>query len=334
MASIYNQTKLVFCSLIRGNFEFKKDKEEFDVIDGIPQDNTEQKQEEIKIENKNTTTTKTIEKQIPGIPAEVFAIKKGRLKSIKKFWNHLSATGKSKNTIKEYRYDSNWWFKKAQDINKKVYLLNVVDMENILIGMHPCTVRRKIAFLRTLAKWYLREGKANLWVEVCKFISPKIPEKLPGDHGATEFKKIRDLAKEQVKEIKREGIWLGLMLMCGLRISEIKTAQIKDDKYILVLGKGNKERLIPAPYWLIEAMKKMPEEETRGWKKSRGTIYATVKRRGYKPHSLRHTYASELVRRGKNIEDIRVLLGHADISTTTIYAKVNIPSDTAQLLDS
>jgi len=119
MDTIYNQTKLVFCSLIRGNFEFKKDNKEIDVIDGIPQDNTPQKQNEIEIENKNNTTTNKIEKQIPGRPEEVFAIKKGRLKNIKKFWNHLSATGKSKNTIKEYRYDSNWWFKKAQDINKK-----------------------------------------------------------------------------------------------------------------------------------------------------------------------------------------------------------------------
>ena len=334
MAKLHHKTKRIFCSLIRGNFESEKESKEIDVINGIPQYDTSQEQLETKIENKNNTTSKTIERQIPGHPAEVVVIKNGRLPSIKKYWNFLIASGKSKTTIQEYRYDYKWWNIKAQSISKTAYSLNIVDIENFLKGMNPSTVRRKIAFLKSLAKWYLREGKAKLWEEVCKIVPPKIPEKLPGDYGAKEFETIRRLSKELVKEIKQEGIWMGLMLMSGLRISEIKTAKIKDDKYVLVLGKGNKERLIPTPHWLIEAMKKMPGENTGGWKKSRARIYAKVKSRGYKPHCLRHTYASELIRRGKRIEEIKVLLGHKDISTTTIYAKVDIPDDAANLLDS
>jgi len=137
----------------------------------MPQDDTPQKQIETKIEN--NTTTKTIERQIPGNPAKVVVIKNGRLPNIKKYWNFLIASGKSKTTIQEYRYDYKWWNIKAQSISKTAYSLNIVDIENFLKGMNPSTVRRKIAFLKSLAKWYLREGKANLWVEVCKFVSPQ-----------------------------------------------------------------------------------------------------------------------------------------------------------------
>jgi len=262
------------------------------------------------------------------------SIKRGRLPKIDGFWNFLIASGRAKRTVQEYRYEFNWWNKTAERLKKTVYTLNIAELEEILKNIHPCTVRRKISFLRSLSRWYLREGKNRLYVEVSKFVSPKIPERLPGDHGGQKFKEIRETARDLCEKKEPVGIWFGLMSMCGLRISEIQTAIIRDDVFIKVLGKGNKERLVPVPIWIIVVMHELDRDGRKGWAKGRHTIYSNIKKLGYKPHSLRHTYASELLRRGKNIEEVKVLLGHKDISTTNIYARVNISADSAELLDS
>ena len=333
MIKLYQDTKSVFCGL------FGKDSvEKVRVINGIPEDEIDEDKKKESQNNDSATPKITVEKERPEKPLEEIPndlqLKNGRLPNIKKFWIHLSAGGKSKSTIKEYGYDYKWWTRKARNINTTPYSLKLGEMESFLSNMKPRTARRKISFLRSLGKWYSREGKSKLFIEVAKVDAPTLSKPLPGDLGAVEFEAIRDLLKILLQQGKREGLWIGLMIMCGLRVSEIKTAEVKDDIFIIVTGKGNKERLIPARLWLIQAMKSMPKEEVGGWKKDRSIIYKKVKKIGYKPHSLRHTYASELTRRGKNIEDIRVLLGHSDISTTTIYAQVNIPVDTAELLDS
>jgi site-specific recombinase XerD len=309
------------------------------VVNGIPQDAPPLNNEPGELE----TIEKVVEQeaQEPGKDprldsedeAEIIEITPGRLPSIDKFWNFLAVSNKSKRTIQEYGYELKWWTEQAQSLKKTPYTLKLADMESLLTGIHPSTTRRKFAFLRVLAKWYLREGKNRLYLETTKFISPKIPELLPGDRGEKRFVKMRELSKELCVKGDRVGVWCGLMLMCGLRISEIKTAKIKDEKFIEVLGKGNKGRMIPAPVWLLEAMAKIPRERRGGWAKSRKTIHPYIKKLGYKPHSLRHTYASELKRRGKNIEDIKILLGHANITTTSVYAKVDVPADVALLLD-
>ena len=267
-------------------------------------------------------------------PIEEIQAKKGRLPKIDRFFTFLTASGKAKRTIQEYRYEFHWWTRKAEILKKTLYTIKISDIEDILEKIHPSTTRRKISFLRTLSKWYLREGKNRLYVEVSKFTVPKIPQRLPSDHGAKKFEEIKKQAKEFCEKQERVGIWFGLMLMCGLRISEIQTATIKDDHFIKVLGKGNKERLVPVPLWLLDSMNQIERDSKNGWAKNRNIVYRHVRKLGYKPHSLRHTYASELLRRGEKIETIRVLLGHTDISTTSIYARVNISADSALLLDS
>jgi integrase/recombinase XerD len=131
------------------------------------------------------------------------------------------------------------------------------------------------------------------------------------------------------------------MLMSGLRISEIRTATIADDKTVLVLGKGNNERLVPTLPWIIEAMKRIKRQGEGGWAMGRKTIWKRLKtleitqpHTRKTPHSLRHTYASELLHRGKPIEKIQVLLGHKQIQSTRIYAKTDVSSDEIDLLDS
>ncbi|MBF0227877.1 MAG: tyrosine-type recombinase/integrase [Desulfobacterales bacterium] len=258
----------------------------------------------------------------------------GRLPSIDKFWNYLKIQNKAKETIETYKYSFKYWTEKAREVKKTLYDLKIFHIEQILENVHPSTVRKKIAFLKKLAKWYLREGHPKLHNEVFKFDSPKLLRRIPGDLGTKTFTDLKDLGKEWCAYGKREGLWLSLMLMGGLRISEIKTIELKSGNLIKVLGKGNKERLIPIPDWLFVSLELHPKEGNGGWAKNRKLIWKKLNVENIRhPHNLRHTYASECLRRGKNIVEIKELLGHADISTTNIYARANVPTDVAILLD-
>ena len=129
----------------------------------------------------------------------------------------------------------------------------------------------------------------------------------------------------------RRGLWIGLMLCCGLRISEIKGVEKSTEKNVIrVIGKGNKERLVPAPKWLYNAI---ADDKNKTWRRTRQLIWLELKEMGVKkPHSLRHTYASELIRCGVPLEEVKELLGHSKMDTTLIYAKIKIPKDVTNKL--
>jgi integrase/recombinase XerD len=261
-------------------------------------------------------------------------IKKGRLPKIERFWDHLDVAGRGKRTIQEYQYEWKWWQQQALKKKRTVYTLRLREIEEILKGITSSTTRRKIAFLRTLSKWYLREGRSKLYEETGKITVPKLPKKLPKDKGTEDFEKLREKAKKLISDKDRTGIWIALKLICGLRISEVQTARAAGKGFIQVMGKGQKERLIPAPEWIIKGMKKIPADGRGGWRKDRKVIwYHLAKNDLRNPHSLRHTCASELLRRDMKIEEIKEFLGHENIATTNIYARSVVPARAAELLD-
>ena len=238
---------------------------------------------------------------------------------------YMQASNKSGRTIKEYCYDLNTW--------NRQYPLNRItrnQIEKVLSKLHPSTARRKIASLRSLAKWQLREGRSRLHNILVQIILPKIPGRVPKDRGSEDFTRLTAKAKELCSQGDRRGLWLGLMLCCGLRISEIQTAELSGSGTIKVRGKGDKERLIPAPAWLRENIGKQPRTQ---WRKTRSYIWREMRDMEVKkPHSLRHTYASELIRKGVALEEVQKLLGHSKIDTTLIYAKVKVPEGIVERL--
>jgi site-specific recombinase XerD len=148
----------------------------------------------------------------------------------------------------------------------------------------------------------------------------------------SEFVRLRDAAKELCEDGDVRGIWIGLMLNCGLRISEISTATASKC-WVQVIGKGNKERRIPCPGWLTNAMIKNKGIGKGGYRIKRQNIDAKLRKMGMeKLHSLRHTYATILLERGVKLDEIQVLLGHASISTTQVYARTQIPEGINEIL--
>lgn len=275
-----------------------------------------------------------IEEEInENLEAYSFVGKRGRPPKIEKFYIFLKASEHSISTVKTYTYAINFWNKVARSNNKTIYNLNIEDMERAIMSKDLNTKRKLVSALKQLAKWYVRNEYPKLHVELDKLIIVGHKSRLPAAKGEIEFTRIREEAKKLIDQGKREGIWLALMLMCGLRISEIQTVEIGEED-IKVVGKRNKQRLIPAPDWILEGLKTLKASGNGGYKQSRFIVDRKLRKMGYTHlHSLRHTYATILLKRGLPLNQIQKLMGHSDISTTTIYAQTEMPKNVNELLE-
>jgi integrase/recombinase XerD len=136
------------------------------------------------------------------------------------------------------------------------------------------------------------------------------------------------------------------MYLCGLRISEaiaLRPAQIDArDGIIRVIGKGNKERLVPLPPSLLQALREAwTTHRNRQWvfatsalglhlcaRSVREALYLACARTGLSgvtPHCLRHGFATRLLERGVELRVVQILLGHASIRSTEIYTHLTEP---------
>ncbi len=259
----------------------------------------------------------------------------GNVPPINQFFTFLEASGRSRSTVFTYRYAYQFWSKWASHRKTSVYSLRFRDIESALAGKDTSTSRKLLSMLKSYSKWLMKSNKARLFLELQKVTAPKIKQRIAKHKSAAMFAKIGGTAKELCANGDRKGIWIGLMLFCGLRISEIQTAE-SGDNFVQVIGKGNKERRIPAPEWLLEAMRKCPKRDEGGWQKHRNIIdFELRKKCGLsKLHSLRHTYATMLLHKGLLIDEIQKLLGHNEINTTQIYAKTKMPDGVISKLES
>ncbi|MFO7639694.1 MAG: tyrosine-type recombinase/integrase [Candidatus Competibacteraceae bacterium] len=117
---------------------------------------------------------------------------------------------------------------------------------------------------------------------------------------------------------RRYEVLFGLLLNSGLRISEALGLKVSDvrlvdgtAKSVRVIGKGDKERLVPLP-----ASAQAARAYLRGMLRKAGID------KKISPHKLRHTYATNLLNAGTELVDIQALLGHESIATTQIYSHV------------
>lgn len=223
-------------------------------------------------------------------------------------------------------------------------------------GAAAATVARKLAAVRGLYGFLVRTGRAG--ANPAELVSsPKGSEKLPRVLTTEQMRSLLERIPARTPLELRDRAMLELAYSCGLRCEEIvnldEGALDFETEQLRVLGKGSKERLLPvgepAQRALLRYLEKGrpalvadPREPALFLSKSgRRLSNSDVTRRlglwtreaalaaGVSPHALRHSFATHLLEGGADLRTIQELLGHASISTTQIYTRV----DAARLRD-
>ena len=265
--------------------------------------------------------------------------------------------GLSENTVENYTRDIKKLilFLENNDINITPFKINEEEIQQFVYEtakkVNPRSQARIISGLRSFFDYLIfenyRETNPTDLIE-----SPKVGRKLPDTLSEDELNDLIsaiDLSKPQGE---RNRTILETMYSCGLRVSEVITLRISDlffeEGFIRVLGKGNKERFVPIHqqaqkyilFYLKDIRSHIPVhkkyEDTlflnrRGKGLSRQMIFMFLKDLAIKinlnkkisPHTLRHSFATHLLKRGADLRAIQQMLGHESITTTEVYVHLD-----------
>lgn len=220
-------------------------------------------------------------------------------------------------------------------------------MEHMERGEKAGTVKRRLSSLGSFFRYLRRHGLFDADI-MAKVSAPKQPKHLPVFFKEKETERLYDegLFGDDFMG-QRDKLMLRLLYETGMRRSELAgltTASVDFSSLtIKVLGKRNKERLIPIEnelahnikqYLALKEQEKGPSEwlfvGARGRQITPQDVYLTVKRYmtalsnadRVSPHVFRHSFATHILNEGGNIEAIKELLGHADLATTEVYTHV------------
>lgn len=214
-------------------------------------------------------------------------------------------------------------------------------------GCSELTIAKDISGLRALGDYLERKG---MWSEnpAMELDKPKAARNLPKVLSIEQIDSLLDSIDKTSLSGKRDDALFELVYSCGLRISEVCTLKLAnlhlEERLILVHGKGDKERLVPFgdrayEKLLIYLQEVRPElvkgrivaelfVNYRGEAISRKGVWKRFKELEAlsgveaKVHTLRHSFATHLLQGGADLRSVQELLGHSDLSTTTIYTHV------------
>ncbi len=274
------------------------------------------------------------------------------------FEKHLKAKGFSKHTIRAYLSD----LKQLQS-----YLENVIEtkanvaeisffqirdfliyksnlkVSNRTISRKVISIKEFFAFAKSIKKISTNPAK--------KLSSPKYSSSLPKYFTEEEMRDLLELPDTKTKFGIRNRAILELIYSSGLRISEITNIHLKQINFgqltINIVGKGNKERIIPLTKIAVEWLKQyisirskfinefspnnlflsksgklLSSDELR--EIIQNYIHQISNRKGLSPHSIRHSFATHLLNDGADLKAIQEMLGHENLSTTEKYTHVSI----------
>lgn len=263
--------------------------------------------------------------------------------------------GLSKNTIYSYLRDliafsnfigEEYEINQIENINKEHIHLYLKELSKT-----NCTnsISRKLVSLRMLYIFLVKENivKENL---MSSFTLPKRDKKLPIVLSQEEMIEILDGIIVCDAISSRNRCMVELLYATGMRISELLNLTLKDLNikmgFIKVIGKGNKERMIPIGSYVGEILEQYINDyraefnikndsllffNKHGQRLSREEFYSILQTivnstsitKNVSPHTFRHTFATHLLENGADLRSIQELLGHSDISTTTIYTHIS-----------
>jgi len=215
--------------------------------------------------------------------------------------------------------------------------------------LSPVTIRRKLAAVRSLYKFMQKEGIVEL--NVARLLgTPKMPKTLPRVPSAEQTNRLLDGAACETERplLVRDLALLEMLYGCGVRVSELVGMNLEDvdfaERWVLVRGKGKKERQVPVPAKAASALERYVAERNgpagehalflsrRGRRLTDRAVRVVVKcyatlvagDSSLHPHTFRHAYATHLLSDGADLRAIQELLGHARLSTTQKYTQVSL----------
>ena len=267
--------------------------------------------------------------------------------------------GLSKQTLAAYRSDLksfNAWLQQSGN-DRVISAVKENDVQAYFAHRHfqtrATTANRRLTTLRRFFHWLLREGLIA-HDPIARMSSARQPMRVPKSLSETEVEKLLLAPDVNTTLGLRDRAMLELMYASGLRVSELvglrRVDVLLSEQVLRVLGKGNKERLVPygqeAADWLDRYLKDSRPVLLRasgqealfitargvraGQSLSRVMFWNLVRKYAVQagilqplsPHTLRHAFATHLINHGADLRAVQMLLGHADISTTTIYTHV------------
>lgn len=271
----------------------------------------------------------------------------------------------SVNTQEAYSHDLTYFMCFLSERDMSPIDVKLDDLEQFAASLHEYAIgarsQSRILFgVRSFYRFLTLDG--YLEVDPTELLeSPILPKHLPTYLSTEEVDRLEDSIDLESNEGQRNRAIIEVLFSCGLRVSELVNLKLSglnlNEHFMRVTGKGDKERLVPMSdraitelqRWFIDRdrLKVKPGEEDyvflnrRGHHLTRVMILIMVKRQaklaGIKktisPHTLRHSFATALLRGGADLRVIQVLLGHANIGTTEIYTHLDDESLRKEILE-
>ncbi len=262
--------------------------------------------------------------------------------------------GLAKNSLAAYRRDlalfAAWL---AQEAARDLAQVRQSDIQGYMVARHAkgkaTSANRRLAVFRRFYRWALRERVASE-DPTLKLRPARQPVRVPRTLSEAQVDALLAAPAVETPLGARDRAMLELMYASGLRVSELVALRLIDlslaDGVVRVNGKGSKERLVPfgdeARRWLQDWLDGSRAELLEGRRSdalfvtvraaamTRQMFWNLVKKYAFaagiheriSPHTLRHAFATHLLNHGADLRAVQLLLGHADISTTTIYTHV------------
>ena len=271
----------------------------------------------------------------------------------------------SPNTLDAYVRDLLKLINYLENEDKHLLDVTLADLQHFAaslhdIGIHPRSQCRILSGVRSFFRFLQLEGyRDDDPSELLE--SPVLGEHLPEVLSTEEVDMLENAIDCSKWEGQRNRAIIEVLFSCGLRVSELVSLKLSDlylrERYIHVMGKGSKARLVPISsraikeldYWFMDrqAMKIKPGEEDfvflnrRGAHLTRVMILIMIKdaavaagiQKTISPHTLRHSFATALLEGGADLRAIQAMLGHESIGTTEIYTHIDMSTLREQILN-
>ena len=273
--------------------------------------------------------------------------------------------GYSANTLDAYQRDLEKLLTYLDAEGKHVLDVKLEDLQHFASGLHDIGIHarsqcRILSGVRSFYRFLQLDGyRDDDPTELLE--SPVLGEHLPEVLTAAEVDALENSIDVSKWEGHRNRAIIEVLFSCGLRVSELVTLKLTnlyiEERYVRVLGKGSKERLVPISskalkeldLWFVDRnlMKIKPGEEDyvflnrRGAHLTRTMILIMIKQQAVEagiqktisPHTLRHSFATALLEGGADLRAIQVMLGHESIGTTEIYTHIDMSTLRQEILN-